>query len=276
MRGLSSADLSSPQGVLSVLQRIKRETVRFKGWDVLGNVFLASLSFGNYLLWHDVRYKSDRFREHPSYAPSSTTGWNCRKAPSTSPTAAATKRTSAGRKCTCPSRRTARSIPLSTTVFPRVSSCTDLPVRASRRPSPTSSPTTSCADAGCFSSRRKWRLFPSCTADCRTSGSATSAWSCTPTKPTKSGAQPHHQHPRSRRRDDGTGSRRKAAEIAVPLEKLQKELDAMHRKRYLGFSLYEAILDYFANENAPDCLNIDKHFLRKNLPKAPSTTISTC
>lgn len=27
----------------------------------------------------------------------------------------------------------------------------------------------------------------------------------------------------------------KAAEIAVPLEKLQKELDAMHRKRYLGF-----------------------------------------
>ena len=65
MRGLASADLSTPQGVLSVLARIKRETVRFKGWDFIGNVFLASLSFANYLLWHDVKYKSDRFRAHP-------------------------------------------------------------------------------------------------------------------------------------------------------------------------------------------------------------------
>lgn len=55
----------------------------------------------------------------------------------------------------------------------------------------------------------------------------------------------------------------KAAEIAVPLDKLQKELDAMHRKRYLGFSLYEAILNYFENEDAPDCLNIDSLFYEK-------------
>lgn len=55
----------------------------------------------------------------------------------------------------------------------------------------------------------------------------------------------------------------KANEIKECIDKLQGEIDAMHRKRYLGFSLYEAMMAYLDNSDAPDCLRIDGLFYEK-------------
>lgn len=137
MRGLASVELNTPQAVLSVLARIKRETVRFKGWDIFPNVFLASLSFANYLLWHDVKYKSDRFREHPIVRSLINNRLELSGDAFDLSDRSSDEAYVGAEKCIFPFPPTRRSTPQSTTACPRVSFCTDLPERASRRQSPT-------------------------------------------------------------------------------------------------------------------------------------------
>ena len=55
----------------------------------------------------------------------------------------------------------------------------------------------------------------------------------------------------------------KIEEIKECVGALSGECEAMHRKRYLGISLYEGILEYFENQDAPDCLRIDSLFYEK-------------
>ena len=45
--------------------RVKKEIADKPGWEIIDNVYLNVLSFTNYLMWHDVRYNIDKFKESP-------------------------------------------------------------------------------------------------------------------------------------------------------------------------------------------------------------------
>ena len=264
MRGLSSADLSSPQGVLSVLQRIKRETVRFKGWDVLGNVFLASLSFGNYLLWHDVRYKSDRFREHPIVRSLINNRLEL-------PEGAFDLSDRSSDEAYIGGERMYLPISADSSQYSAIYDSLSKSFVLHGPPGTGKSQTiTNIIANNIVRGRRvlfvaeKMAALSVVHRRLQNIGLGDFCLELHSNKANKNQVLNHIINTLALA--DASAEQdleEKAAEIAVPLEKLQKELDAMHRKRYLGFSLYEAILDYFANENAPDCLNIDSIFYEK-------------
>ena len=52
-------------------------------------------------------------------------------------------------------------------------------------------------------------------------------------------------------------------EIAAITEKLGGEMRAMHEKKPIGFSIYEAASGYLMNEDAPDCFTLDSLFYEK-------------
>lgn len=65
MRGLSAVELSDAKSILAVIARVKKEIADKPGWEIIDNVYLNVLSFTNYLMWHDVRYNIDKFKESP-------------------------------------------------------------------------------------------------------------------------------------------------------------------------------------------------------------------
>lgn len=264
MRGLASADLSSPQGVLSVLARIKRETVRFKGWDVLGNVFLASLSFGNYLLWHDVKYKSDRFREHPIVRSLINNRLEL-------PEGAFDLSDRSSDEAYVGSERMYLPISADSSQYSAIYDSLSKSFVLHGPPGTGKSQTiTNIIANNIVRGRRVLFVAEKMAAlsvvhnRLQNIGLGDFCLELHSNKANKNVVLNHIINTLSLADAESEQDlEEKAAEIAVPLEKLSKELEAMHRKRYLGFSLYEAILDYFANENAPDCLNIDSLFYEK-------------
>ncbi len=52
----------------------------------------------------------------------------------------------------------------------------------------------------------------------------------------------------------------RARELTALREELKEPLTALHKKRRLGVSVYEAILEYLKNKNAPDILDIESSF----------------
>jgi hypothetical protein len=63
MRGLSEIT-GNDQDFLPILLRFRREISVMKGWAVYDSVYLCSLSFSSYLMWKDVRAKMDKFKEN--------------------------------------------------------------------------------------------------------------------------------------------------------------------------------------------------------------------
>lgn len=264
MRGLTTVALDSPQAVLSVLARIKRETVRFKGWDVLGNVFLASLSFANYLLWHDVKYKSDRFREHPIVSSLINNRLEL-------PPGAFDLSDRSSDEAYIGNDRMFLPISADSSQYSAIYDSLSKSFVLHGPPGTGKSQTiTNIIANNIVRGRRvlfvaeKMAALSVVHRRLQNIGLGDFCLELHSNKANKNVVLNHIINTLSLA--DSTPAlelEEKAAEIAVPLEKLQKELDAMHRKRYLGFSLYEAILNYFANEDAPDCLNIDSLFYEK-------------
>ena len=264
MRGLTTVALDSPQAVLSVLARIKRETVRFKGWDVLGNVFLASLSFANYLLWHDVKYKPDRFREHPIVSSLINNRLEL-------PPGAFDLSDRSSDEAYIGNDRMFLPISADSSQYSAIYDSLSKSFVLHGPPGTGKSQTiTNIIANNIVRGRRvlfvaeKMAALSVVHRRLQNIGLGDFCLELHSNKANKNVVLNHIINTLSLA--DSTPAlelEEKAAEIAVPLEKLQKELDAMHRKRYLGFSLYEAILNYFANEDAPDCLNIDSLFYEK-------------
>lgn len=63
VRALSEFKAQSLSGYAPVLARIKKEVSGQKGWAIYDSVYLCSLSFSSYLMWKDVRTRMDKFRE---------------------------------------------------------------------------------------------------------------------------------------------------------------------------------------------------------------------
>lgn len=264
MRGLADAPLATPQDVLSVLQRIKRETVRFKGWDVIGNVFLASLSFGNYLLWHDVKYKSDRFRAHPIVRSLINNRLEL-------PEGAFDLSDRSSDEAYIGEEKMYLPISADSSQYSAVYDSLSKSFVLHGPPGTGKSQTiTNIIANNIVRGRRvlfvaeKMAALSVVHRRLQAIGLGDFCLELHSNKANKNVVLSHIINTLSLADSvPEQNLEEKAAEIAVPLEKLQKELDAMHRKRYLGFSVYQAILDYFANENAPDCLNIDSLFYEK-------------
>lgn len=53
---------------------------------------------------------------------------------------------------------------------------------------------------------------------------------------------------------------RLSAEITEERERLRAPVEALHKKRRLGLSVYQAILNYLQNKNAPDVIDIESSF----------------
>lgn len=264
MRGLASAELASPQDILSVLARIRRETVRFKGWDVYTNVFLASLSFSNYLLWHDVKYKSDRFREHPIVRSLINNRLELTGDAFDLSDRSSDEAYIGAEKMYLP-------ISADSSQYSAIYDSLSKSFVLHGPPGTGKSQTiTNIIANNIVRGRRvlfvaeKMAALDVVHRRLQNIGLGDFCLELHSNKANKNTVLGHiintlslADTPAEQNLDD------KASEIAAPLEKLQKELDAMHKKRYLGFSLYEAILNYFENENAPDCLNIDSLFYEK-------------
>lgn len=63
IRGLGG-DISALK-ISEILAMIKMEIVDRKGWDVYDDVYLAAFSFARYLMWNDVRRNIDEFKKNP-------------------------------------------------------------------------------------------------------------------------------------------------------------------------------------------------------------------
>ncbi|MEG2084835.1 MAG: DUF4011 domain-containing protein [Clostridia bacterium] len=68
MRGLGTIKLEDNTIISSILARMRKEIVDLKGWEIVEDVYLSSFSFTSYLMWKDVREKIDIFRKHPIIA----------------------------------------------------------------------------------------------------------------------------------------------------------------------------------------------------------------
>ncbi len=64
LRGMSDIKLTDGDHFIAAVDRIRKEIVSLKQWEVYDTVYLCSLSFGNYLMWKDVRTKADKLKEH--------------------------------------------------------------------------------------------------------------------------------------------------------------------------------------------------------------------
>ena len=60
--------------------------------------------------------------------------------------------------------------------------------------------------------------------------------------------------------EDVTGFSERAKELVAMREELSAPMRALHKKRRLGISVYQAILLYLQNKNAPDILDIESSF----------------
>lgn len=60
--------------------------------------------------------------------------------------------------------------------------------------------------------------------------------------------------------EDVSGFSERAAELVALREELKAPMHALHEKRRLGISVYQAILLYLKNKNAPDILDIESSF----------------
>ena len=63
IRGLDS--LSSGIRISEILAMVKMEVLNMKGWEVFDEVYLANFSFARFAMWNDVRKNIDKFRKNP-------------------------------------------------------------------------------------------------------------------------------------------------------------------------------------------------------------------
>lgn len=269
MRGLAQVELNDAKDMLSVLARVKRETVDFKGWEVMDNVFLASLSFANYLLWYDVKYKTEKFREHPII----NSLINNRLELDTSKYEMSDRSSD---EAYIGKEKMYLPISADSSQYSAIyDSLTKSFVLHGPPGTGKSQTITNIIANNIVRGRRvlfvaeKMAALSVVHRRLQNIGLGDFCLELHSDKTNKNAVLSHIINTLSlaetKSEEEATA---KADEIGACVEKLQGELDSMHRKRALGFSLYEAILNYFENQDAPDCLRIDSLFYEKLTEKS--------
>lgn len=264
MRGLQDAELNDSEDLLAVLARIRREIVGFKRWEVIGNVFLATLSFANYQLWYDVKYRREKFREHPIVGSLIDNRLKLVGADFDMSDKSSDEAYTSDNKIYLP-------ISADSSQYSAIVDSLSKSFVLHGPPGTGKSQTITNIIANNIVRGRRV-LF---VAEKMAALSVVHKRLCNvgigdfclelhSNKTNKNTVLNHIVNTLSLAEvREIKDSQDKLSGIRACISRLSGELDAMHRKRFLGFSLYEAVLDYFENKDAPDCLSIDELFYEK-------------
>ena len=63
IRGLDN--IASGIKISEIIAMVKMEILNMKGWDVIDEVYLANFSFARFAMWNDIRKNIDKFRKNP-------------------------------------------------------------------------------------------------------------------------------------------------------------------------------------------------------------------
>lgn len=266
IRGLSDVSLDSEQSILSVIARIKKETVNQKGWEIYPNVYLASLSFANYQLWYDVKYKTDKFKEHNIVNSLINNKLDLPKEAYD-----LSDRSSDEAYSQSESQRIYLPISADSSQYSAIYDSLNKSFVLHGPPGTGKSQTITNIIANNIA-RGKRVLFVAekmaalsvVHTRLKQIGLGDFCLELHSNKTNKNNVVSHIVKTLSLA--DGNKSEEydeKVQEINTCVQKLQNELKALHRKRYLGISLYQAIMGYFENQDSPDCLRIDSMFYEK-------------
>ncbi|MDD4839885.1 MAG: DUF4011 domain-containing protein [Clostridia bacterium] len=264
MRGLASVKLDDAKSILAVIARIRKEIVDRKGWEVHGNVFLCSLSFTNYLMWYDVKHKIDKFKENKII------------------NSLIQNRSEFDVKDNILSENTSDNayfgddrilLPISadSSQYSAIRDSLSKSFVLHGPPGTGKSQTiTNIIANNIVRGRRvlfvaeKMAALSVVYRRIKEIGIADFCLELHSDKTNKADILTRITDTLSlgeaKAEQDYLA---KATEIQGCIEKLKAEMSAVHEKRYLGFSIYDAILNYFENMNAPDCLRIDSLFYEK-------------
>lgn len=264
MRGLANVTLDSSKNILSVIARIKKEVVDRKGWEVMGNIYLSTFSFTNYLMWYDVKHKIDRFKRNKI-----TNSLMLNRLDFD------TNESDMSQKSSDDAYRGDDRIylPISadssqySAVYDSLSKSFVLHGPPGTGKSQT---ITNMIANNIVRGKRvlfvaeKMAALSVVHRRLQDIGIGDFCLELHSDKTNKVEILSHIINTLSLgEQRDNIEHDAKVHEIEQCINKIQAEIDAMHSKRYLGFSLYDAILNYFANEDAPDCLRIDSIFYEK-------------
>lgn len=264
MRGLGSVKLDSQQNIMSVLARLKKEIVDFKGWEILGTAFLTPLSFANYQLWHDIRYRPEKFKEHPVIRSLIENRLDLGEG-------AFDLSDRSSDEAYTSENRMYMPISADSSQYSAIYDSLSKSFVLHGPPGTGKSQTiTNIIANNIVRGRRvlfvaeKMAALSVVHSRLQSIGLGDFCLELHSGKTNKSTvlAQIVHTLSLADNVQEGSSSE-KLAEISDCIERLQGELTAMHKKRSLGISLYDAVLEYFANQDSPDCLRIDSLFYEK-------------
>lgn len=264
MRGLGNVPLTDSSSVMAVVARIKKEISDRKGWIITDNVFMNALSFTNYLMWNDVRLHIDKMKESPLIR--SLIG------------------NSLDPECNCSADETLTSddayidkegmyLPISadSSQYEAIASSLRGSFVLHGPPGTGKSQTiTNIIVNNIVRGKRVLFVAEKMAAlnvvykRLKDIGVGDFCLELHSDKTHKTDVLSQIIRTLNLTPDVAENdSAEKREEIAADVDKLSSEINAMHRKRYLGFSLYEAMLAYLDNADAPDCLRIDNSFYEK-------------
>ncbi len=263
MRGLGNVPLSDVGEILAVVSRIKKEISARNGWCIVDDVFMNALSFTNYLMWHDVRHHMDKMKESPLIRSLISNRIDD--------------------ECICPQETVCTDnayvgknrmyLPISadSSQYDAIASSLGGSFVLHGPPGTGKSQTiTNIIVNNIVRGRRVLFVAEKMAAlnvvykrlkDIGVGDFCLELHSDKTHKTEVLSKIIHTLNLSSVQNDVDFDEKRK--EVAECIEKLDAEMNAMHRKRYLGFSLYEAMLAYLENADAPDCLRIDNSFYEK-------------
>lgn len=264
IRGLGTVALSGEQSYMSVIARIKRETVDMKGWEVFGDAFLASLSFANYQLWYDIKYRTEKFREHPIVRSLLDNRLEL-------PEGAFDLSDRSSDEAYVGTERMYLPISADSSQYSAIYDSLSKSFVLHGPPGTGKSQTITNIIANNIVRGRRVLFVAEKKAALsvvhrrlKSIGLADFCLELHSGKTNKTAVL--GQIVNTLGLKSGTTDvdiNEKLDEIKESVDALSGELEAMHRKRYLGISLYEGILEYFENQDAPDCLRIDSLFYEK-------------
>ncbi len=262
IRGLGG-DISALK-ISEILAMIKMEIVDRKGWDVYDDVYLAAFSFARYLMWNDVRRNIDEFKKNPLI--SSLLNNRNELGEGTAEIES---------EDVAPPLRTLTPLVADSSQYEAIAlSQTGRTFVLHGPPGTGKSQTITNMIANAVNDGKrvlfvaekqaaldvvKKRLDAIGIGDfCLElyAGKADKSEVVKKLESTLALAQDAAET------DDGTeGDYRQSADSIVELRKLIEDpLSALHKKRRLGVSVYEALLIYLKNKNAPEILNIESTF----------------
>lgn len=263
MRGLGNVALSDVSSILAIVARIKREIVDKKGWEVLDNIYLNTLSFTNYLMWFDVRHHIDHLKESSlirSLINNRIDGELEKKHEELN-----------SDNAYLGDNRLYLPISADSSQYEAINASLNSSFVLHGPPGTGKSQTITNIIVNNIA-RGKRVLFVAekmaalnvVNKRLQDIGVGDFCLELHSDKTHKTDVLSKIINTLNlaiQRNEDGFED--KANEIAQCVEKLQGEIHSLHRKRYLGFSLYEAMLNYLDNADAPDCLRIDNVFYEK-------------